>query len=117
MMLLSEDEVRAYDFSSHALVIPPELADSLIGEPIMIPCCNPDWDRETNYCSICKNTEMKESGFFKTLGGDPTKSGYILLANGNKVYKTEHQPTGSKLRYRKINSLGYGDVWEVIPNE
>jgi hypothetical protein len=58
------------------------------------------------------------SSYFKLKEGDPTKGrcGYVLNAQGRRVYLIEHQPTGSKIRYRKINSLRYGECWEAIPN-
>lgn len=97
MMPLSEQEIAGYDFSSHALVIPEHLIDSLIGEQIV-------------------GTEL-----YKSFPEDPTKSGYTMLHGGtpmeSKVYKTLHTPTGSKIQYRKLNSLVYGDVWEVVPTE
>lgn len=73
-------------------VIPYELKDNLIGKRI------------------------PGTSFFKLKEGDPTKGqcGYQLNAEGKKVYKIEHQPTGSKVRYKKINSLKYGECWEAI---
>lgn len=75
------------------LVIPSELRDSLIG------------------------SKIQGSLYFKTKEGDPTKGmgGYRLDESGKKVYQIEHQPTGSMKRYRKINSIKYGECWEVIP--
>lgn len=76
-------------------VIPWELRDNLIGERI------------------------EGTSFFKLKEGDPTKGqcGYRLNSKGEKVYKIEHQPTGSRKRFRKINSLRFGECWEVIPNK
>ncbi len=91
MIPISLEELKNYDYESLMIVMPKHLLDSLIGEPI------------------------EGTSYFLVIEGDPTKSGYYLLENGNKVYRTEHQPTGSSIRYRKINSIGYGDCWEVIP--
>lgn len=78
-----------------AMVMPDHLLDTLIGE------------------------QIEGTFYYKTLEGDPTKSGYILLNAGTpverKIYKTLHTPTGSSLQYRKLNHLVYGDCWEVVP--
>jgi len=89
---LSLEELKNYDYESLKIVMPEHLFETLIGEPIA------------------------GTDYFGTLEGDPTPSGYHLLDNGNKIYRTEHQPTGSSVRYRKINSIGYGVCWEVIPD-
>lgn len=91
MIPVTPEELKGYDLEALNMKMPKHLFDSLIGPPI------------------------EGTSFFKTKEGDPTKSGYYLLENGNKIYKTEHQPTGSKSRYRKINTIGYGDCWELIP--
>lgn len=72
--------------------IPLELKDNLIGPKI------------------------KESNYFQLIEGDPTKGicGYELNGMGKKIYRLEHQPTGSNKRYRKVNSVGYGECWEEI---
>lgn len=91
MISLTLEEIKAYDVESLKIVMPKHLMDTLIGD------------------------EIEGTNFYKVREGDPTKSGYYLLENGNKIYKTEHQPTSSKIRYRKINTIGFGDCWEVIP--
>jgi hypothetical protein len=74
------------------MIIPMELTDSLVGEKI------------------------PNSPYFKLKEGDPTKGmcGYVLNEAGKKIYKIEHQPTFSKTRYRKVNSLAHGECWEAI---
>lgn len=76
-----------------SMEIPFHLRDSLIGKRI-------------------DNTD-----YFKVLEGDPTNGhgGYNLNPQGVKIYKIEHQPTGSTKRYRKLNHIKYGECWEVIP--
>ena len=76
------------------IVIPSSLADNLIGEPI------------------------PGTSYFRTLPGDPTKgmNGFTLNDSGKKIYKIEHQPTGSSIRYRKLNHIRWGECWEAIPD-
>lgn len=93
---LSLKEKAADDLAKAlTIVIPSELKDNLIGAKIP----------GTNYY------EMKE--------GDPTKGicGYVLNESGKKIYKIEHQPTGSRIRYKKINSMIHGECWEPIQEE
>lgn len=71
------------------LVIPEHLKDSLIGPLI------------------------EGTSFYSCLEGDPTEAGYYLTEEGDKIYKTYHQPTGSSTMYRKVNSLFYGVCWEI----
>lgn len=79
------------------IVIPSCLSDSLIGLPIL------------------------GSTYFATIEGDPTKglSGFHFVESEGglkkKVYKIEHQPTGSNIRFRKLNHIKHGECWEAIP--
>lgn len=79
------------------LKIPYQLKDNLIGDLIL------------------------GTRYFRTIEGDPTKgiSGYTLLEYEGglkrKVYKIEHQPTNSLVRFRKLNHAIYGECWEAIP--
>lgn len=95
MIPCSVEEMAGYDYDALTIVIPEHLTHSLIGEPI------------------------EGTSYFKSFPEDPTKAGYTAVAPGTpmerKVYKTRHQPTGSTVWYRKLNSLVYGDVWEIDP--
>lgn len=90
----SLNHVKALEELAHCreLVIPSSLADCLIGEPI------------------------PGTSYFRVIEGDPTKgmNGFTLNEHGSKIYKIEHQPTGSRTRYRKLNHIKWGECWEAI---
>lgn len=117
MIPITPEEISKLDLDSYCYKLPEHLLDTLIGESIKEICGNPDWNRETNHCDLCNNTNWKDSGYFKTLEGDPTKAGFITLDAGTnverKIYKTLHTPTGSIIQYRKIIHPQYGECWEV----